>query len=89
MRTPLLRVRSLVRTGAAAPSQWEGRTAGGQFVYVRYRYGLLTVQVGADRNDALDHEPIFMWSAIDKLDGYMSTPDMLVRTGIAVEEGRR
>ena len=36
----------LVKTCDALPSQWHGITQDGKFVYIRYRYGSLTVEVG-------------------------------------------
>lgn len=41
------RVVAIVRTCPACPSQWEGRTADGRAVYVRYRWGTLRVGFGA------------------------------------------
>jgi hypothetical protein len=41
---PIL-LRRLKRTTIASPSQWEGETLDGKEVYVRYRHGLLSVEV--------------------------------------------
>lgn len=40
-------------TCGAFPSQWEGRTVDGRYVYVRYRYGQLRVSVGDTLENAI------------------------------------
>lgn len=49
-----LRVVELTQTCGACPSQWEGRTADGRHVYVRFRYGYLAIGVGATIEAAVD-----------------------------------
>ena len=39
-------------TSVAAPAQWEGRTEDDRPVYVRYRWGYLSVRVGAPGGEA-------------------------------------
>lgn len=41
------------QTCSACPSQWEGTTEDGRSVYVRYRWGNLTVGLGADGDAAV------------------------------------
>jgi hypothetical protein len=41
-----MEVLDLIQTCGACPSQWEGITDKGRPVYVRYRYGVLSVEVG-------------------------------------------
>jgi hypothetical protein len=38
-------VTELRETCGGCPSQWEGKTEGGQPVYIRYRYGWLSAEV--------------------------------------------
>lgn len=61
-------VTELEQTCTACPSQWEGRTADGSYLYIRYRHGHLSVYVDGDPVFALDHG--------DGLDGMMSTAEM-------------
>jgi hypothetical protein len=46
-------VTTLVRTCLRSPSQWEGQTADGRVVYVRYRWGCLSIGIGASLDDAV------------------------------------
>ena len=57
------RVAELRKTCAACPAQWEGMTEDGMAIYIRYRWGFLSVSVGI--------ETIFCQRAGDSLDGYM------------------
>jgi hypothetical protein len=41
-----LTVVELEQTCGACPSQWEGRTDDGRYVYIRYRWGFLRLGVG-------------------------------------------
>lgn len=49
-----MKVTELTRTCVACPSQWEGRLDDGRWVYVRYRFGMLRVGVGATVDAAVD-----------------------------------
>jgi hypothetical protein len=48
-------VLSIVKTCESSPAQWEGLTADGKVVYVRYRYGVLRVGIGADTDEAVEN----------------------------------
>ena len=52
-------VSELEMTCPICPSQWEGKTSDGRFVYVRYRYGCLQVSFGDSLMDAVGDETIF------------------------------
>lgn len=43
---PSIFVKSITMTCGACPSQWSGKTTTGRTVYIRYRYGHLSVSVG-------------------------------------------
>lgn len=49
----------LTRTCIACPSQWEGETSHGAAVYIRFRWGELTVHVGPSIDEAIDRPPVF------------------------------
>ena len=42
----MINVASITRTTSACPAQWEGLTDDGKDVYVRYRSGWLSIEVG-------------------------------------------
>jgi hypothetical protein len=46
-------VKTLRRIGLACPSMWEGELSDGRHVYVRYRWGAISIEVGLCRADAL------------------------------------
>jgi hypothetical protein len=72
-------VTSLEQTCGACPSQWEGRTIDGDYLYIRYRFGTLTVNL----NDAR----MYRGNHGDPLDGSMSTGTMariLLLQGITI-----
>ena len=54
----MIEVVSLTKTCESCPAQWEGRTAAGGFVYVRYRFGGLQVGIGITLDAAVADETI-------------------------------
>lgn len=46
-KAAVIRVVELVKTCNACPAQWDGMTDDGRKVYVRYRWGCLSVRLGA------------------------------------------
>lgn len=71
-----IKVVSLTQTCEACPSQWDGLTDDNRQVYVRYRFGSLTVQVGepddADEFAGCRGRVVAEWSSDDEWDGSMS-----------------
>jgi hypothetical protein len=61
-------LRQLTRTTIAAPSQWEGETADGRTVYIRYRWGTLRVEI--------DNEQVLDTDAGEKLGSYMDETEL-------------
>lgn len=53
--TTLPKVTQLVQTCGACPAQWEARTHGGKYIYIRYRYGCLAVGIGTSLMGAVDN----------------------------------
>lgn len=82
-----MNVVSLRRTCTACPSAWEGITDTGCQVYIRYRWGTLTVRVGKEGFDYFDHPvlnvvdmDVLMDEKIgDPLDGLIKYDDMKQR----------
>ena len=68
----MMRVTKLVMTCGACPSQWEGETDDGRFVYVRYRHGCLTVSVAKEcMGDAVRADPVCVVYHGNDMDGSM------------------
>jgi len=67
-----MKIKNLKQTCEACPSQWEAKTIGNRNVYIRYRWGYLTVWV-ADKpeQDALDGRMVHEQQLGDGLDGYI------------------
>ena len=80
----------VVRTCAAVPSQWNAWTVDGQYLYLRYRSGIGTV-------DAYDSEDSEQWTRVpdgaaarfdtgDRLDGEMDLPEFCERAGLQLAD---
>ena len=63
-----IKVAHIRNTCPACPSQWEGATDDGQYVYIRYRWGWLRVEVG---NEIVYHQRIG-----GQLDGHMDENEL-------------
>jgi hypothetical protein len=72
-------VTELTRTCTACPAQWEGRTADGKHVYVRYRWGWLKVGLGATLDDAVDDDGISLQLG-DEYHGFLEYADLIEAT---------
>lgn len=76
----LHKVIQLAQTCGASPSQWEGITDNSEQVYIRYRWGILTVNLGAPNDTSefagVKGKLIFRCEHGDAMDGYMDTREM-------------
>ena len=73
---------SFEMTCSAYPSQWDAKTTDGDYVYIRYRWGWLTVTAKAFTDDEVE---LFTWGSADPWDGVMSTSELsdhLVKAGL-------
>lgn len=79
-------ITELRKTCDACPAQWEAKTPDGQFVYIRYRYGVLTMGVGPSIDHAIHHRHDHQLT-IDESgwSGTMSTAEMLGTLGLQVQ----
>ena len=68
------KIKILDQTCFACPSQWEGLFDNGDYLYIRYRWGYLTVS----RNG----KHIFEKSVGGEWDGVLDTTNMLKITGL-------
>jgi hypothetical protein len=65
-------IRNLTHINYSRPEAWDGETVAGQPVYIRYRYGVLTLNI--------DDHIVMTWTRPDietnGMDGYISAPVM-------------
>jgi len=71
-----INVKNITRYSSGCPTQWDGETTNGGKLYIRYRWGCLTV----DLND----KEIFNSKVGDEFDGVMSDEDMKKVTGSVI-----
>lgn len=72
-----MKLYNFIETCLACPSQWEAVDEHGQFVYIRYRHGILRVD--------MDGETIFENDeGLGETDGYISEEKMLEAVGAIV-----
>lgn len=76
-------------TCSACPSQWEGRTVDNKPIYIRYRWGRLTVQIWGVGKDIFDEETdgeyIFDQQLGDAYHGVMDTEEMMEATKSVIQ----
>jgi hypothetical protein len=68
----MVTVVDLRQTCECSPSQWEGRTDDGRFVYVRYRWGWLQVGFGATLEDAVADDETYVRQLGHPMDGALT-----------------
>jgi hypothetical protein len=71
-----LRVVSLTQTCTACPSQWEGRLSNGDYVYIRYRHGYLSLSTGPTPDEAVGGEDVFAEQIGGDFDGFMDLAEV-------------
>lgn len=62
------RITEIEQTCSACPSQWEGKTSSGEYVYIRYRWGEGRIEV--------NYETVFEWSGPDGMGGFISLQEI-------------
>jgi len=76
------RVLALKKTSLACPSQWEGALEDGRVLYARYRWGELSVGVGADIDEAvrcgMSEQAFYAECVGEGLDGFMDFEELKV-----------
>lgn len=72
----MIKIQELTQTCDACPAQWEGTTDDGRAVYVRFRWGYLSVclspQPSEDVDDAVGGDEVFGAQLSDDMDGWLS-----------------
>lgn len=81
----------VVQTCWACPSQWDAWTPDGQYLYLRYRFGVGTVDAYANSdNDTWTTAPkgrIATFESDDPYDGVISLDDFMAATGLELAVG--
>ena len=71
-----MKIMELINTCIACPSQWEGIIKNEGLVYIRYRYGRLTIKFTAHGIDAVLGEEIFRKDIGHELDGLLTNEEL-------------
>jgi hypothetical protein len=72
-------VKEIDMTTGACPTQWEGMTTDGEFIYIRYRHGYFTCGIGETEDDAISRD--VLWKEVPRwADGIMDWDEMMVLT---------
>lgn len=84
-----MKIVNLKQTCNACPSQWEGKLDDGRMIYIRYRWGNLTVTISNEETDDIDEairgDLIFEKVLDDEgWDGCLTTQEMLLETGYVI-----
>jgi len=74
-------VYDLCRTSVASPSQWEGRVGNHGSIYIRYRWGRLTVRLATAAGDVSAPDTCIYdedigAGTVDRLGGFLETDQM-------------
>jgi hypothetical protein len=85
-----IKLAKLVQTCDYRPSQWEGETEDGKYVYIRYRNDLFYVKMRDEYDSSGTGEEHFRLEGVhgDLADGSMTTEEMLAITGFDVSTAR-
>jgi hypothetical protein len=85
----MVRVTAITHTCEACPAQWSGLTDDGRQVYVRYRWGYLSVRVAPDTSKdeyaAVRGDEVFGEQLGDGYDGFLSYDKLKEATASVVE----
>jgi hypothetical protein len=71
----MVRVSGIRRTCIACPAQWEGETESGN-VYIKFRWGHLSVRLGPTIEEAVGGGSIFEWDDADGHNGFMEYDEL-------------
>jgi hypothetical protein len=74
----MMEIKDIVQTCEACPSQWEAKTQDGRGVYIRYRFGGLSIYVSDKPNQhGLNGKCVYSKSLGDEYDGVISLGKIL------------
>ena len=76
----MIKITDLTQFTKMCPSQWEGHTSEEKTVYIRYRYGKLSVYLSRNKTnnfkDAVEGDEILNVKYGDDLDSYLSYDEL-------------
>ena len=79
----MIKIASLEQTSFRSPAQWEGRLVSGEPIYIRYRWGCLSVNIGpvdGTIDDALSTDDWFHKKIGSDLDGEITLEEVYRHT---------
>lgn len=80
-----MKIKNLECTCEACPSQWEGTTINGEAIYIRYRWGRLTIRLSKPDGtieDAVENGKLLYDKQIgDGMDGVISLEEVIEKIG--------
>ncbi len=75
-----MKIKTIVETCYACPSQWDIKLEDGRMIYARYRYGYLSIRISSDITediyDAVSGNEIYGKQLGDNLDGIISEKEL-------------
>jgi NAD dependent epimerase/dehydratase family enzyme len=77
-----MKIKSIKNTGSYCPSQWEGITDKNEAIYIRYRWGRLSIYLSAPDGtieDAINENKVLYSKQIssDEYDGFIELEEVL------------
>lgn len=75
----MIKIKTIRQTCIACPTQYEGWTDDERPVYIRYRWGHLSIRVGekdTDHNTPLSGEVVYSQQIGNKYDGFIELDDI-------------
>jgi uncharacterized Rossmann fold enzyme len=86
------KIKKLKQTCLACPSQFEGKTDDDRPIYIRYRFGYLSIrvgEVGMDIMNAVEGKEIYGKVVGESFDGLMDLEEIIELTGDVIEWKRK
>lgn len=79
-----IKIKEITRTCESCPAQWEGKTDDGRMIYVRYRWGHLSIRISPEQtdyvSDAVRGEEILSQQIGDDLHGFLTIEELKTAT---------
>lgn len=72
-----MKIKFLKRTCIACPSQWEGKLSDGREIYIRFRWGRFTVNIGKNLIEAIENRPLIEETTDNEWEGFLSNKHMI------------
>jgi hypothetical protein len=80
----MIKIKEITQTCESSPAQWEAKSDDGKMVYIRYRWGDLTVKVAPEPSDdiydAVKGTEVFKRQLNNDLHGWLSYEELKTAT---------